>query len=84
MPDLTHFVSISNVTVFHPTVLTQAQTSIRSVSTREIEDPDRPALRAGDPRSWSILVKDTLLDGEPYSPPPLPRRGATTAGEPPA
>jgi hypothetical protein len=81
MPNLTHFVSNSNVTVFHPVVSTQAQTSIRAFSTRETEDPDRSALPAGDPRSWSILVRNTLLDGEAYSPPRPPGRNAVSVGD---
>lgn len=33
------------------------------------EDPERDALPAGDPRSWSAITGGTVLEGVPY---PLP------------
>ena len=33
------------------------------------EDPSRPPLPAGHPRSWGALIAGTLLDGTPY---PMP------------
>jgi hypothetical protein len=33
------------------------------------EDPERPPLPAGHPRSWGALIEGTLLEGTPY---PLP------------
>jgi hypothetical protein len=37
------------------------------------EDPNRPPLPAGDPRSWDLLVHGTALEGMPYEPPVLRR-----------
>ena len=36
---------------------------------RPTEDPDRPPLPAGHPRTWRSLTDGTVLDGSPY---PLP------------
>ena len=41
--------------------------------TPEPEDPDRPPLRAGDPRRWGAITQGTALEGLPY-PRPAPVR----------
>lgn len=35
----------------------------------EPEDPERPPLPAGDPRSWDAITTGTALEGMPYRPP---------------
>ena len=37
------------------------------------DDPERPAMPAGDPRSWGAITDGSTLEGMPY-PPRLPLR----------
>ena len=41
--------------------------------TPEPEDPERPAMPAGDPRSWGAITNGSVLEGMPYPPPVAPR-----------